>query len=161
MNKELMNSILVEKISKLLNCSIEETNHKTNIIKWARVLICFNPEHIKEKLHIQLSSKDNIIENANYKSKISNISTESLIHFSDLDIKKAINLNPNTKRINAPESYKFIMCRIQLIINISKMNHLSEKEKGLAYHILRTSHDFTSEENDFLNSLIKESRNDI
>lgn len=161
MNKELMNSILVEKISKLLNCSIEDTNHKTNIIKWARVLICFNPEHTKEKLHIQLNSEDNIIKNENYKSKISNISTESLIYFSDLNIKKAKNLNLNTKRIKAPESYKFIMCRIQLIINISKINHLSRKEKGLAYHILRTSHDFTSEENNFLKSLIKESRNDI
>ena len=160
MNKELMNSIIVEKISKLLNCSIEDTNNNKNIIKWARVLICFNPEHTKEKLHIQLNSEDNIIKNENYKSKISNISTKSLIHFSDLNIKKAINLNPNTKRINAPESYKFIMCRIQLMINISKMN-LSRKVKGLAYHILRTSHDLSSEENIFLKSLIKESRNDI
>ena len=156
-----MNSILVEKISNLFNCSNEDTNDAENIKEWARVLICFNPEHTKEKLHIQLNSEDNIIKNENYKSKISNISTEFLIYFSDLNIKKAKNLNLNTKRIKAPESYKFIMCRIQLIINISKMNHLSRKEKGLAYHILRTSHDFTSEENNFLKSLIKESRNDI
>ena len=91
---------------------------------------------------------------------VSNLSTMSLIYYSDLNIEKAKNLNPNTKRINAPESYKFIMCRIQLMINISKMN-LSRKVKGLAYHILRTSHDLSSEENIFLKSLIKESRNDI
>jgi hypothetical protein len=161
MNKELMNSIIVEKISKLLNCSIEDTNNNKNIIKWARVLICFNPEHPKENLHNHLSSKDNMIKSSNNSYKISNLSTKSLIYYSDLNIEKAKNLNPNTRRINAPESYKFIMCRIQLIINISKMNHLSRKEKGLAYHILRTSHDFTSEENNFLKSLIKESRNDI
>ena len=160
MNKELMNSILVEKISNLFNCSNEDTNDAENIKEWARVLICFNPEHTKEKLHNHLSSKDNMIKSSNNSYKISNLSTKSLIYYSDLNIEKAKNLNPNTKRINAPESYKFIMCRIQLMINISKMN-LSRKVKGLAYHILRTSHDLSSEENIFLKSLIKESRNDI
>ena len=37
MNKELMNSILVEKISNLFNCSNEDTNDAENIKEWARV----------------------------------------------------------------------------------------------------------------------------
>lgn len=133
---------------KLFNCQEIDVLENKNNVKYTKVLLFCEPSNLKKNLIEELKDINN---SPRTKNSIDAFDYNTLIHFSNFNTKMS-NLSADSNRLSAKYTYKFILCRIQLMKRINELN-IKPKYKSIAYLILRTSHSFTDDEKSYLSMI--------